>query len=241
MNKYQIVIRQAANLKKTLFLLLFLLSYQIVSSQVLIAFLFGDKLNADNMEFGIDVGLNRSSIINLEPSQHSYSLHLGITYAYHFNEKLHINPSLYYSFPMGAEGVSIYETPDTNLNAILKGAKVERNLSYISIPVLLRYKLFKLTFLDFGLQGNFLTKAEDVFTVSLFNDNDITYNADIKEQYETFDGGLVIGFSQRLKKEKGVTLALHYYNSISSISKADNQYNSVFYFNVGIPIGVGKE
>ena len=43
---------------KAIILLVVILSSQYASSQVLIAFLFGDKLNDDKMEFGIYVGLN---------------------------------------------------------------------------------------------------------------------------------------------------------------------------------------
>jgi hypothetical protein len=89
---------------KSLFVVLFVLLAKAASAQILIALVLGDKINNENLEFGLTVGVYRASIINLEPSYAGFGLNMGLSFFYKFNERWHLNPMLYYSFPMGAKG-----------------------------------------------------------------------------------------------------------------------------------------
>jgi len=50
-----------------------------VQSQVLISLLFGDKLNSDGLEFGLEGGLNFSKISGLEANKSLRALNLGLS------------------------------------------------------------------------------------------------------------------------------------------------------------------
>jgi hypothetical protein len=113
-------------------------------------------------------------------------------------------------------------------------------MSGFSLPVTVRYQLYKLTYLELGAQVSLITKAVDVFTVSLFDKNDLSYTADISNQYKKLDLGISIGVSQRFKKNRGVTITARYYNSLLNVSKdnqSPKQYNSVIHLGAIIPIG----
>ena len=56
-------------MKKYIISIFFLFFIYNLQSQVLIALLLGDKLNNGKMEFGLDGGLNFSSISELEANQ----------------------------------------------------------------------------------------------------------------------------------------------------------------------------
>lgn len=227
-------------MKKTLLIGIFIIIANVASSQVLIALLFGDKLSNEKLEFGLNVGLNRSSIINLDTSGAGVGLNIGMSFLYKFSDRWQINPMVYYSFPMGAKGVKVYETTDEDLNEVLESAMVQRKITAFSLPVTIRYKLFNLTYLDAGPQFNWLTKSEDVFTASVFDKDDLTFTSNVSDRYKKIDVGMTVGIAQKIKQSGGITITARYYNSLFTISKdvqSPNQYNSIFYFGVTIPFG----
>ena len=57
-------------MKKVLLILVLLSGSRPVHGQVLIALLFGDKLNTGKIEFGLDGGLNLASMGGVEVTTH---------------------------------------------------------------------------------------------------------------------------------------------------------------------------
>jgi len=225
-------------MKKALLILLFILLVNTLSAQVLIALFFGDKLTNDRLEFGLNVGLNRSSIVNLDARGPNTGLNIGMSFLYKFNERWHLNPMLYYAFPMGSKGIAVYDTPNEDLNAVLETATVKRIMAGFSLPITVRHRLFNLTYVELGPQFSLLTKVEDVFSVSLFEEDDLSYTANVSDQYKKIDVGLTVGIAQRLKQTNGITITVRYFNSLMNISKeagSTKQYHSVIHFGVIIP------
>ncbi|MBR8538113.1 PorT family protein [Carboxylicivirga sediminis] len=230
-------------MKKPLLLLLFILLANTLCAQVLIALFFGDKLTNDQLEFGLTVGINRATIVNLDARGPNAGLNIGMSFLYKFNERWHLNPMLYYAFPMGSKGIAVYDTPNEDLNAVLETATVKRKMAGFSLPITVRHRLFNLTYLELGPQFSLITKAEDVFTVSLFDDDDLSYTADVSDQYKKIDVGLTVGIAQKLKQTNGITITARYFNSLMNISKAADaakQYHSVIHVGVIIPFGQPK-
>lgn len=50
--------------------MLLLATYGVVQSQVLIAILFGDKLNSEKLEFGLDLGANITKVTGLDGAKY---------------------------------------------------------------------------------------------------------------------------------------------------------------------------
>lgn len=230
--------------KRILLSIVLLLLVRVASSQILIALVFGDKLNNERLEFGLNVGLNASTISNVEQASYMAGLNLGMTFVYKINDRFHLNPALYFSYPLGAKGMTVYETPDSNLNELLREARLKRELSYFSLPITIRYRVFGKTFLEFGPQISLNTNAQDIFEVSMFNDDEVVYTRDLKDEYKRFDFGLTCGITQKLREQSGVHLTFRYYYGLLDISKNDDfpdQHSSSFYFSAGIPIGGNKK
>src|ERR1700755_924540 len=57
---------------------LIFLSASKANSQVIIALLFGDKLNSDKLEFGLSGGLNQSDISNFPDAKSKSAFNLGL-------------------------------------------------------------------------------------------------------------------------------------------------------------------
>ncbi len=226
---------------KHLLVLTFLLcSFQAAQSQILIALIFGDKLNSETIEFGMNVGANYAGFSSYDASHYREGLNLGLYFNFLLNDRFILNPSLYFSYPSGIRDIEYYQSPDPNLNELIIEAQANRKLSYFSLPVVIRYKLFGKTYLDFGPQFGLTRRVEDQFVVSVQDKNDLTYTVNIKEDYHRLDAGITAGFSQRLRDKNSVILSARYYYGLVNIAKnpADgNIHNSVVYFSCGIPVG----
>ena len=224
--------------------------YNTASSQVLIALIFGDKLNGGRLEFGMNVGENFSTLSGIPDVTYRYGFNIGLNFIYKINNRFHLNPALFFTYPMGAKRIPIYDTPDSNLNKVLTNAEIDRKLTYFSLPVTIRYRLFGLTFIEAGASLSLSTKMNDTFTADIENENkyerehSLAYTQNIRSEYKYFDGGVVFGITQYLRESRGVTISLKYYQGLMNISKDEkysNQKNQVFSVIVGIPIGGTKK
>lgn len=218
--------------------------YSTVSSQILISLLFGDKLNGERLEFGLNAGLNYSTVSNIDAGKYSYGFNIGMNFVYKINDRFHLNPALFFSYPMGANSVPLYDTPDSNLNKVLEHANLQRKLSYFSLPITMRYRLFGLTFIEAGPQVSLRTNAIDLYTVTIDDNNELFYHQQVRDEYTLFDFGITAGVTQKLRKEGGVSISLKYYYGLVDVYKNTpntHQNNSAFYATVFIPIGSDKK
>ncbi len=227
--------------KYILLICLAFLSYRS-QSQILISLLFGDKLNTPNIEFGLEGGLNESTIHNLSNANNIAGFNLG----FYFDFKMKKNPSwmlntgIIMKSPMGAGKLPVYWLNNPSLDNAFAGGSVNRKLRYFNVPVLMKYKFKNNLYLKGGIQMGVLSKAFDEFKNSIKEKDDLNYKNDIKDQMHTFDAGLAFGIGYDLLKVKGMHIGIQYYLGLTNIEKIStngNQYNRSFYLNMGIPIG----
>ena len=227
-----------------LLLIMFLMLSTISKSQILISLVFGDKLNSDKIEFGIDGGFNWSNISNLENSGLNMGLHLGFYFDIKMKENLFLHTGLILKSPMGAERLESYTVGDPHLDSVLATATVTRELRYFNVPILLKYRFLNQFYVEAGPQLGLLNKAYDEFNLDVSEKNDLQYKKNIRDQYNRIDAGITVGLGYRLYKGNGVNLGVRYYYGMVDILKdnpGSKQLNSSIYICAGIPIGVGKE
>lgn len=119
-------------------------------SQVIISLIFGDMLNSDKLEFGLDGGLNWSNISNLENSKSQRKFNLGFYFNIKLREKLYIRTGVLVKSTMGAEGIDPYYLENADLDSALVGSSVNRKLGYFNVPVMLKYKFYNDLFIEAG-------------------------------------------------------------------------------------------
>jgi len=96
-------------MKKIISILAILISMSsICYSKVLISLVFGDKLNSDKLEFGLDGGLNWSNISNLESSDYNRGFNLGFYFDIKMSQKLFLHTGVIVKSPMGSDGLNPY-------------------------------------------------------------------------------------------------------------------------------------
>jgi hypothetical protein len=208
-------------------------------SQVIIALLFGDKLNSDKLEFGLAGGLNLSNISNMTDTKNRSGFNLGLYFNIKLNENCFLRIEAVPKFPTGISKMKPYSLNDPGLDSLLYAGEVTRKIKNIGLPVLIRYRIKNLLFAEGGPQLNLRTKAKDIF-----ESGDLTYKNHIEDNITRFDFGFAFGLVQKLNNQIGaVALGLRYYIGVTDIDKLNSgsQKNGVFQFLVNIPIGVGKQ
>ena len=230
--------------KKLLIILSFLL-LNVYSSkgQVLISLIFGDKLNSDKLEFGLDGGFNWSDISNLDGSNAARGFHLGFYFDIKLKEQLFIHTGVIVKSPMGAEGLAPYPFGENELDSVLSTASVSRKLRYFNVPILLMYKFHGPFFVEFGPQLGLLSKATDEFDVKVFEKNDLIFTNDIRDEYRRIDAGVTGGLGYKFQKGLGMKLGVRYYHGLVNILKENDgksQQNKSWYLYASVPIGAGK-
>lgn len=227
-------------MRKISYLLLLLLMQQTMHAQIVIALLFGDKLNSGALEFGITVGPSLTNITNIQCDPKA-GLNLGLYFNIRINDRLFIHPEGIAKGSFGARRIMPYATGNDSLDQLFSGGDVERKIGSLSLPVLLRYNISGKWFVEAGPQADILLKPKDIFTAKV-NDNDLTYTTGIRDEITWFDFGLAAGLIYKLKKDKGMGLGLRYYYGLTDIQKhiQGTQRNTVWQLNVTIPIGAGK-
>jgi len=211
--------------------------------QVLISILLGDKLNSGKVEFGLDGGLNYSSLPGVEGASVTRGFNLGFYFDIKTKSKYLFHTGVIVKSPLGADGIAPYDLNDPNLNNAFAGGEVVRKLRYFNVPFMLK-RLFENNFyLEGGVMLGLMSKSFDEFNQSVNKSDDLTYKLYNRDNYHPLDAGLIAGIGYRLMGGNGMNLGLRYYYGLVDITiddTGDNVYNRSLYITVGIPIGAGK-
>lgn len=210
-----------------------------LQSQVLIALLFGDKLNSGNLEFGLTGGLNMSNLTSLENAQMKAGLNLALFFNIKLSDKWYIHPEAAPKYATGVKSLPPYSLGDESLDNLLKDGTVTRKINTIAVPLMMRYRIKGEFFAEAGPQIGLRTKAKDIF-----ENGDLSYEKNIQDQLTRFDAGFAFGLAQRFKKGPGaMALSLRYYAGFTDTDKftPGSQKHSVFQILASIPVGGGKK
>ncbi len=212
-------------------------------SQVLISLLFGDKLNSDKIDFGLDGGLDWSNLHGLPFA----SSHLGFNLGFYFDFKLNnpawmIHTGVIVKSPMGSAHLPVYPLNNPALDSAFAGGHVTRKVNYFNVPIMIKYVFKSNFYLEGGTQLGLRANAFDEFTNKVIDKNDLHYTLDTKDAYRPLDAGLLCGVGYRFLGGNGMYLDFRYYYGLIDVVidvASPQQYNRVAYLTVGIPIGKG--
>ncbi len=230
-------------MKKSLLVLSALFCMASAQSQVLISLIFGDKLNSPFLEFGLDGGLNFSTISNMETSGTEPGFNLGfyLDIRSKKNPAWMINTGVIVKSPMGAHGLPVYSLNDANLDNTFADGKVDREIRYFNVPILIKYQFKNNIYLKTGPQLGLLAKAFDKFYKE-YDKNDVIYKHNIRDQIHVIDAGIALGAGYHMNVGNGMNITVQYYYGLVPVMKGNGpkQFNRSLYLTAGIPIGKGK-
>jgi hypothetical protein len=231
-------------MKKVLLLLCLSCTVYCGYTQVIISLIFGDKLNSDKIEFGIDGGLNWSELHGLPDSKSFTGFNLGFYFDFKLrNPSWMVNTGVIVKSPMGAGDLPAYSLQDAALDSAFAGGEVSRKIRYFNVPVSMKYYINRHIYAKAGIMLGLRNKAFDEFTNKVIDKEDLHYTLKTKDDYHPLDAGLLFGVGYRLFKGSGVNIGLQYYLGLIDVVIDDatpNQYNRSVYLTAGIPIGVAK-
>lgn len=230
-------------MKKFITLLIFLFYCSYANSQVLISLLFGDKLNTEGVEFGLDGGLSFSNISGLQETNYLGSFNLG----FYFDFQLKKSP---FSLRTGMLMKSTKGSKNLSSGDLLKidpGFQFDKEdeysqrIGYFELPVLLRYK-FKCNFyVELGGQAGLMNKAFVLYQNSE-GDRQESVKTDNIDLMNRIDVGVLSGLGYRLMKGQGVTLGIWYYQGMVNVYQSiHGSTNSSITFKLMIPVGANKK
>jgi len=219
---------------------------QKANSQVLISLLLGDKLNSEKLKFGIDGGVNFSTISNIEPSKYKPTFNLGFYFDFLLKKNMnwYVHTGVLVKSTMGARGLDTYILNDASLDTLFQNGNIYRKLSYFNVPILVRYKFKNELFVEAGAMLGLLYKAYDIFYEDINEKEDLSYKYDVRDHYNRIDAGVEAGIGYNVIKGTGYNFGLRYYYGLNGLFKdnsGDPQRNSSFYLFASLPVGAGEK
>jgi len=126
-------------MRSFLFAILLLAVAVPARAQVLIGYLFGEKLASKTFNMGFEVGMNFSDMDGLGDSERLNRPVFGLFADWRFSEHLHFGGAVLPIAGRGASGLAPVVTGDPAFDAQTMNAAMERSLNYVEIPLILKY------------------------------------------------------------------------------------------------------
>lgn len=233
-------------MKKNLFIFFIVaLISSTANSQVLISLLLGDKLNSDNIEFGLDGGFNYSTLHGIKSGSYASDLFLGFYFDFtQRNPDWILHTGVLVKSSVGADDVPYNYIENDEISAILEGTKYRKELNYFYIPFTVKYRFLTLFNVEAGLQIGLMHEATDIYKYKPPEGGKLTYELSAKHQIKKLDAGYLIGIGSKLSKErKSMQCGIKYYRGfvdIDALNITSGTYNSSIYLYCCIPIGAKK-
>ena len=143
------------------------------------------------IEYGINASINLSNIRGNEQAdlnKPDYGYLIGGTFEYYFKRKISIKTGIDFEIKNTFnESINLFDS----YGYIIGNLKVKRKFSYLTLPILLKYKFSNSFFINGGTYFSFLLKSNlEVIDY---------YSVDDKFRMKKIDTGLSLGIGKRIK------------------------------------------
>lgn len=227
--------------KKYPILIFFLLCAAMLHGQVLMSILFGDKLNSDGLEFGLDTGANWSEISDLDSSSYLRTFNIGFYFDIRLKKQWSLYTGILAKANMGSNELSEDDLLFLNVTLQPEEGTYSQRLNYFIAPVMFRYKFPNRFYLEAGPQFALMYKSFVQF-YSDSGDEEILIKNFNKDAIRKFDAGISGGLGYKLKPVGGLTLGLRYYYGLTNVYKdRSGTKNSSIFLKANFPVGAGKK
>ena len=212
-----------------------------IQAQVVIALLFGEKLNTGKLEFGIVVSPVFTDISKLGGKSRP-GLSLSLYFTIKTDSRFSFQIEAIGKGVFGARNIPPYSTGNDSLDHFFSEGSVERKIQTFGLPLLTRYRITGLLFAEGGIQTNLIFKARDIFKTEI-EDEELEYTIKTTEKINRLDFGVAGGLFYKFRKDRtSMGIGLRYYYGLTDTEThlIDMQRNTAWMVNLTIPIGAGK-
>ncbi len=229
-------------MKKIFLILTAIFIVHTAHSQVLMTLIFGDKLNSDKLEFGLEGGGNFSAISGLDTKKYFNDWNLGFYFDILMKEgkPWYFNTGVLVKSRVGAGKLtendlswladSIWNAPGT----------YNQKINYFLVPLQIKYRKNHF-YGEGGIMAGLMYKAWVEYESDVHGFTSIIKDFN-KEMVSRIDMGAMIGTGYRFKGRTGWTVGLRYYQGFINVFKdVPGTKNRSFFLKVDIPIGRGEK
>ncbi len=211
------------------------------NAQVLLSIIFGDKLNSDKIEFGLDGGFNWSQISGLESSSSRRTFNIGFYFDIAMKKQWSLYTGVLVKAQLGTDKLSEEDLAFLEITPQEEEGTYAQRLSYFLVPALMRYNFKNRIYVEAGPQFGLMHRASVDFS-SDQDDLEIRIKEFNKDKINRIDAGVSGGVGYRLRPRKGMSVGLRYYYGFVNVYKErSGTNNSSIFAKVTIPIGANKK
>ena len=212
-----------------------------MQSQILLTVLFGDKLNSDGLEFGLEGGFNFSDISELEANERLSSFNLGFYFDFRLKNQWNIYTGVLVKAKLGDDRLSTNDLNFLGITPYETEGTYSQKINYFIVPALLKYNFPNRMYLELGPQFGLMYQSWVEFNSDADN-RDIKIKDFNKDNLNRLDAGFTIGTGYKLLPETGMTIGLKYYYGLTNVYKGiDGTNNNSIFLKVNLPIGANKK
>jgi hypothetical protein len=218
-------------------------AFHQANSQVLISLLFGDKLNSEKIEFGLEGGFNFSNMSDFQSTTLLPAFNLGFYFDILLKDQWYLNTGVLVKSSVGLDKLSESDVSILDPQTIfLQSGDYSQKINYFHVPVTIKYRFKNHFFANLGPQVALRTKAQLIFDGEQDNKT-VEIKTDNQDLFTRLEMGVVAGVGYKLRKGKGMNIGFRYFQGLTDIIKDDaiSSRNKSYYFTVGIPIGRKRE
>jgi len=220
-------------------LILFLMGFS-VHSQILISALFGDKLNSDGLEFGLEGGFNWSDISDLQADKSLSSFNLGFYFDVRLKEQWNLYTGVLVKGKLGASGLTQNDLSFLEIEPYEEEGTYSQAINYFVIPAFIKYNFKNRMYVEAGPQFGLMHKAFVLFESDV-DDVNIRIKELNDDKINRLDAGFTIGTGYKLMKDNGMTLGIKYYQGFTNVySGRSDTHNRSLFLKFNVPIGASK-
>jgi hypothetical protein len=208
-------------------------------AQVLIGVLFGGKLASENFNIGFEIGMNLPTVDGLDGADRTRGLLIGLFASWRFSEQFHLFTGLLPLSNKGAKEADPIPLNDPELDTLVAGGRMDRELDYLDIPILLQWAQRRRDGIRIGAGPQFgiLLSGKDRYRgISAQGTSVITEN-DVEDSLERFDAGIALDGEYRFSGI-GLAIGVRYYHGLTNLaSSGPSMYNRVLSGSGRITLG----
>lgn len=223
-------------------ILILISTSHIGNSQILISLIFGDKLNSDKIEFGLDGGYNLSKMSGFSSGKPLGRLYIGFYFDFLMKGQWYFNTGVLVKSDVGLDGLKEEDVTFFDPTTVYSDSGTySQRINYFHVPAAVKYKFKNHIYVRLGPQFALRYKGSLRFDGEQ-NNKTVQINTDNRELFERLEVSAIAGVGYKLRKGEGMNIGVKYMVGLTDILRDDTRSskNSSFYFYVGIPIGKDK-
>lgn len=226
----------------TIILLLASISYTS-QSQILISLLFGEKLNSPGIEFGLEGGLNYSTISGFESNNYLGNYYLGFYFDIRLKEPaLWLSTGVMVKSGLGVAKLTASDLEFLQTDTFPENGDYSQVIKYFLVPVMVKYKFKNSLFVELGVQTGLRRRDSFVEFESDIEGQERRIRTINYEDINVIDFGGIAGVGYTFFKGSGLTFALKYYYGFTNVyTGVDGKSNRSIFIQFNVPVGAGKK